>query len=74
MRTHRLTQILALSISALFLTACINGTPGNSGNSSVKRNTPAVSANDGNQSNLSKPDLTNQSNVAPTVPNPVVNV
>lgn len=75
MRTHRLTQVLALSISALLLTACINGTPGNSGNSSVKRNTPAVAANDGNQSNPQQAgsDQT-QSNVAPTVPNPVVNV
>ena len=75
MRTHRLTQILALSISALLLTACINGTPGNSGNSSVKRNTPAVSANDGNQSNPQQAGADQaQSNVAPTVPNPVVNV
>ena len=75
MSTHRLTQILALGISALLLTACINGTPGNSGNSSVKRNTPAVGVNN---DDLDAPQQQGtpqaQSNVAPTIPNPVVNV
>lgn len=75
MSTHRLTQILALGISALLLTACINGTPGNSGNSSVKRNAPAVGVNN---DDLDAPQQQGtsqaQSNVAPTNPNPVVNV
>ena len=64
MRIHKLAQILAFIISAFLLAACINGNPGNSGNSAVPtdNNSPESDSVD------------EETGVYPTTSNPVVNV
>lgn len=71
MRTQRQTRVIVLGVAALFFSACINGTPGNSGNSSVSRGNPSVTATDASAQSASEGTV---SIVTPTVPNPVVNV
>lgn len=74
MRNPILSKVLILSISALFFISCINGTPGSSGNSAVKRNAPTVNVpaagSPASQANAS----TQETSVYPTTQNPVVNV
>lgn len=74
MKTHSLLRTIAISVTALLLSACINGTPGSSGSSAVTKNTPAVqpSASNDGVSQQAAPDGGN--GVYPTTPNPVINV
>lgn len=77
MRTHSLSRTLVFSVVALFLTACINGSPGSSGNSAVTKNSPAMQAptnngNDGTSPQQVTPD--GGTGVYPTASNPVINV
>lgn len=74
MKTRNLFQILSIGISALLLTACINGTPGSSGNSAVNKNTPAVNVPTADPNAPQTSAATQETGVYPTTPNPVVNV
>jgi hypothetical protein len=74
MKTRNLFQILSIGISALLLTACINGTPGSSGNSAVNKNTPAVNVPTADPNTPQPSAATQETSVYPTTPNPVVNV
>ena len=73
MKNHSLLRTFAISVTALLLSACINGTPSGSGSSAVTKNAPTVqipSADNSSQPAANGP----MSNVAPTNPSPVVNV
>ena len=73
MKTKRLAKVIVIGVASLFFSACINGTPGNSGNSSVSRNSPSVTPT--NAENSAQPDIDGaESNVAPSVSHPIVNV
>ncbi len=74
MKTRNLFQILSIGISALLLTACINGTPGSSGNSAVNKNNPAVNVPAADPNAPQTSAATQETGVYPTTPNPVVNV
>lgn len=74
MRTHRLTEVIALGIVALLITACINGKPGSSGNSTVSKNAPAQNAAVSDNSTSQSQASDSGASVYPTTPNPVINV
>ena len=74
MRTHSLTQAIALGVASLFLTACINSTPGRSGNSAVSKSNQTTSAPAVESNTSQEPVTEKESRVFPTTSNPVVNV
>lgn len=74
MSMNSMTKALALGVSVLLFSACINGSPGNSGNSAVSKKAPSEATSKSANSSSSSSSEQMQSNVAPTVPNPVVNV
>lgn len=79
MKTKVVIHAIVLGLSAVILSSCINGNPGNGGKSSVQQNAPAVAAND-NAAATSTPQGNSQqgavaaSKIYPFSPNPVVNV
>ena len=79
MKTKVVIHAIVLGLSAVILSSCINGNPGNGGKSSVQQNAPAVAAND-NAATTSTPQGDSQqgavasSKIYPFSPNPVVNV
>lgn len=71
MRPFRLSNLIAIGISVMMLSSCINGTPGSTGNSSVSRKQSSAKVDDNNtQSSGSQ----NSEGMVPTAQKPVVNV
>ena len=73
MKMNRMIKAFALGVSVLLFSACINGSPSKSGNSAVSKKAPSEASSKSENSSSSSSEQM-QSNVAPTVHNPVVNV
>lgn len=65
---------LAILVCGLFVTSCIKGSPGVSGNSSVSKASPASKATASSSNAPEKNPTAVDEDVYPTLPNPVVNV
>lgn len=74
MRILRKTNLIASSIAVLMFVACINGTPGSTGNSSVSRSSSSNSTTSKSTNDSQQQAIDNSTGMSPTIPKPIVNV